>query len=144
MLDITLTQQFSDLFSNRIILNEVEERTWNIVLGRHYDLTNEGVENLVGGKKGIIDFLIFPLLARKIIANCFQPSQYIHPIARLVLSCIIAVPLEIARYMIATVLQIALYPVIYIIAYCTELKRALDNNASQTEALSVESAVPTP
>lgn len=99
---------------------------FTLLVGAHYDLGLKGKVNHWGGQKGALDFLIFPLIARKLIAdlhtfdNLGEQAESIYaPLIALsikkpvqmintLLSLVIALPLEVTRFVLGAVLAIPL------------------------------------
>lgn len=67
MPDKTIGEQIIALDKNKL-LDPI--MLFQLLHGNHYDITKTG-----HGRKGLLDFLLFPLLTRKIIADLFLPKK---------------------------------------------------------------------
>ncbi len=94
---------------------------FNLLMGEHYDLFLMGRNNSIGGAKGILDFLIFPLIARKLIADFFLPERNKSPFLN-ILALAIAIPLEVARFSVAVALTLLIAPVVLFIDFLKSIK----------------------
>ncbi|PWY54663.1 hypothetical protein DGG96_16040 [Legionella qingyii] len=83
------------------------------------------VYNRKTGIKGALDFLIFPLVARKLIADTWLEERKNTPILNGI-AWAIAIPLEVLRHSLALALTIALIPIVSLI----HIFRSLINNFS--------------
>ncbi len=68
--------------------------TWTILVGKHYDVPKLGITS-----KGLLDYLIFPLVARKLMCDCDKDTPIKNGAALAVVF-----PLEILRVFIGLVL----------------------------------------
>lgn len=91
--------------------------TFEILAGNHYDVFAQG-----HSYKGLLDLFILPLLARKLIANNFPPTEeeqinkhFLQKNAEWGMAVSIALPIEIVRCAIAVALTIALLPVVTLV-----------------------------
>ena len=80
--------------------------TYDVFTGNHYDLFNQRGQ----GRKGILDLLIFPVIARRLSAYAYIKDH--KPTALRVLAGIIGYPLEVARHVTAIALTLVLSPII--------------------------------
>ncbi len=85
--------------------------TYEIIVGCHYDVYLRGYLNGHGGSKGFLDYLVLPLLARKLVGDYFLPENR-NSTAINILRLAIALPLEFARIATGIALTIALTPVV--------------------------------
>ncbi|KTD74826.1 hypothetical protein [Legionella waltersii] len=83
------------------------------------------VYNRKTGVKGALDFLIFPLIARKLIADTWLEERQNTPIINAI-AWAIAIPLEVLRHSLAIALTIAIIPIVSLI----HLFRSLINTFS--------------
>jgi hypothetical protein len=72
------------------------------------------VYNRKTGIKGALDFLIFPLIARKLIADTWLEERKNTPVINAI-AWAIAIPLEVLRHSLAIALTIAIIPVIALV-----------------------------
>lgn len=107
--------------------------TFHVLLGQHY-LThimpgdaavahhylksaitvNDGVA--IFAAKGVLDYLIFPLVARKLINDSFLPEREKSFYTNL-LAWMVAIPLELVRFSAATVLTLFLAPIVALVRF---------------------------
>lgn len=66
------------------------------------------------GSKGVLDFLIFPLLSRKLISDARSEERKNTPIIN-ALALAIAIPLEVLRHSLALALALSLAPLVLFI-----------------------------
>lgn len=112
MLDATVGDNIHNAFKNNGVgFLSILETTFNIIVGDHFDLNLKGQFTNQGGAKGVLDFLIFPLLARKLIADTFLHERRGCTFAN-VLAWAIAIPLEVARFSAGIYLTLLLCPVV--------------------------------
>ena len=83
---------------------------YNLFVGTHFALESSG------GAKGILDFLILPLLARKLIADTYLENRRDTKIAN-ALALAIAIPIELARFSLGIALTLLLSPIVAIIHF---------------------------
>lgn len=100
MKDHTVSYNFTRLYnalknSNSLYLKS--KLVCDLILGNHYDIFLTG-----NGSKGLLDYSIFPLIARRLIADNFKPDN--KNFLRRVTILHITLPLEIARFSAATAL----------------------------------------
>lgn len=98
---------------------------FQLLYGDHYDLKIKG-----HGRKGIVDFLFFPLLARKLITDCYQHKQHSSLIN--IASFVVAVPLELSRFGLSFALAVTFFIPVMIAQVIGELSQALYYNNSST------------
>lgn len=126
MLDVSVWESIRNAFNKDLGYLEGLQATYNILVGEHYDLKLKGKDGAgngpMGGAKGILDFFILPLVARKLIADTFlderQDSDFVNALA-----WIIAIPIEIVRFGAGVALTLLLAPVVAIV----HLLRAIPN-----------------
>ena len=82
---------------------ETSYHIFTMIAGTHYDLLGEGEVDCRGGAKGILDLLIVPLIARKLISECFTKERE-GAVLKNIISLLIAIPMEIARISIGLAL----------------------------------------
>ena len=118
MLDLTVGECIADAFKRDLDFLSGLNATYNILVGRHYELFLEGREDNKGGKKGALDYLILPLVARKLISdsrlNERRTSGLANGLANMV-AWSVAVPLELARFTAAFALTLLLAPVVALV-----------------------------
>lgn len=88
------------------------------------------VYNRKTGVKGALDFLIFPLLARKLIADTWLEERKNTPIINGI-AWAIAIPLEVLRHSLALALTIAIMPVVVLVHLFRNLINVLSNACLQ-------------
>src|ERR1700733_13866687 len=71
MIDSSALQGIYNAFKYDYYLTTALRHTYEILVGCHYDLYFRGALTAHGGSKGILDLLIFPLIARKLLADVF-------------------------------------------------------------------------
>jgi hypothetical protein len=86
--------------------------TWHIIMGNHYDSANAGQTS-----KGVLDFLIFPLVARKLFCECESEKRGLKTPIQNGFSLAVAFPLEIIRVLIGlallALLTVTVLPVVH-------------------------------
>ncbi|CEG55856.1 conserved protein of unknown function [Legionella fallonii LLAP-10] len=90
------------------------------------------VYNRKTGIKGILDYLIFPLLARKLIADTWSEERKNTPIIN-ALAWAVAIPLEVARHSIALALTIAVSPLVILVHLLRNLINTLSGLSLQND-----------
>ncbi len=113
MIDATLSESIRAAIHNDVNFIEGIITTFNILVGGHYDLRLKGRNDNNGGAKGVLDFLILPLLARKLIADTFLPERT--NILMNALAWTVALPIEIARFSAGIALTLLLAPVVAVV-----------------------------
>lgn len=111
MRDRTILEALRSLYAEPGCSTNSNRNTWRAIYGEHYDINLHGSQSRLGGQKGLVDFLIFPLLARKLIADCYLPHRYGRTWVLNVASFMIAIPLEVLRFSISVALAIVLIPI---------------------------------
>jgi hypothetical protein len=106
MMDVTITQSIENAFYNGRGIIAGIWRTFDVLMGDHYDLRIKGY-----GKKGVLDVLIFPLLARRLLADCFLPERKF-AIVKNICAFIIGISLELLRGLCAIIVTLILLPII--------------------------------
>ena len=76
--------------------------TYNIIIGTHYPFKGQG-------KKGALDYLIFPLVARKLFMDAVQEDC---SIGYVFVVFLVALPLELVRHSAAIALTLLLAPIV--------------------------------
>lgn len=113
MRDLTVSERIVDTFRYDLDFLSGLAATYDILIGDHYDLNLTGENYDKGGKKGALDYLIFPLVARKLIADSFSEGE--RGVLTKILALAVAVPLEIARFVAAFALMLVLVPVVALV-----------------------------
>lgn len=89
--------------------------TYNVIMGSHYDANLLGV-----GSKGLLDFLIFPLLARKLMADTKLEEREESHLVNILALCV-AGALEFVRTLmgatLTAVLAITVLPVVFAVEH---------------------------
>ena len=114
MLDSTVGDNISRAFKSDLDYLSGLCTTFNILVGTHFDIYLKGRHNNQGGAKGVLDFLILPLLTRKLIADTFLDEQKENTFTN-VLAWAIAVPIEIARFGAGLFLTLLLSPIVALV-----------------------------
>ena len=114
MLDVSVTQGIYNAFRNDYYLISALRSTYATIVGCHYDIYLRGRITARGGSKGVLDFLIFPLIARKLIADAFLPENRNNGFSKL-LAAVVGLPFEIIRLLIGIILTIVLSPFVLLI-----------------------------
>ncbi|MCE3237852.1 MAG: hypothetical protein K0R24_833 [Gammaproteobacteria bacterium] len=89
--------------------------TYHVLLGNHYDLYLTG-----GGRKGVLDLLIFPVISRRLIGFAYANEYHI---SLSLFAGIIGYVLEIPRGLLAISLTLALSPVVAFVHGCAYSKK---------------------
>ncbi|MDP1603703.1 MAG: hypothetical protein Q8M03_10610 [Legionella sp.] len=114
MIDSTVGNNISRVFKSDLDFLSGLNATFNILVGEHFDLFLKGRHNNQGGAKGVLDFLILPLLARKLIADTYLDEQKENTFTN-TLAWAIAVPIEIARFSAGIALTLLLSPIVALV-----------------------------
>lgn len=78
------------------------------------------------GSKGVLDFLIFPLLSRKLISDARSEERKNTPIIN-ALALAIAIPLEVLRHSLALALTLSLAPLVFFIHSMRSVFNSMSN-----------------
>lgn len=124
MIDHTVTENVRYAFNRNLDYFSGLDATFEILVGDHYDLYLNG-----NGAKGVLDYLIFPLVSRKLIADTYLQEKMESYIFN-ALAWMVAIPLELARFSAAIALTLLLAPIVAFV----HLIRACfpENNAAAT------------
>lgn len=131
MLDSTVKENILSALDSDLDLLAGLNATFNILVGEHFDLSLKGRDDNKGGAKGLLDFLILPLLARKLIADTQLDERKDNTFTN-VLALAIAVPIEIARFSAGLALTILLIPtvmLVHLIKACLPAQEATDTSS---------------
>lgn len=125
--DDLFTTAVSKAWHSNLGFLEGMKATFNLLVGTHY-IANPLAEH---GVKGALDYLFFPLLARKLLFDAgLRGSEFrmgkgnCCSIPKNLAAYALAFPLELVRFSLAVALTIALAPVV---ALTTLLRYAIDN-----------------
>jgi hypothetical protein len=129
MLDVTVGESIADAFNHNLDFLFGLNATYNIIVGTHYDLYVTGQ-----GKKGMLDYLILPLVARKLIADSYLDERKNSVLVN-ILAWTVATPIECARFTAAFALTLLLAPIValvHLVKACMpkEAMYELDMNAA--------------
>ena len=111
MIDASVTEVICNAYNRDYNLFAALHSTYVILVGCHYDLNVKGYFDARGGSKGILDILIFPLIARKLIADAHLPENRYNPFSRM-LAVVVGLPLEITRLLLGITLTIVVSPLV--------------------------------
>lgn len=114
MIDSTVSVNVRTAFNSDLDYFSGLTATYNILVGQHYDLYLRGRNDSQGGAKGALDYLIFPLIARKLIADTYLDERRESVLSN-ALAWFVAIPLEIARFSAAIALTLILAPVVALV-----------------------------
>lgn len=114
MIDRTVSENIRAAFNKDLDFLSGLGATYNILVGQHYDLYLEGRLSAKGGSKGALDYFMFPLIARKLIADTYLEERKDRVLSN-ALAWAVAVPLELARFSAAVALTLLLAPVVAIV-----------------------------
>ena len=95
-IDLTVSENISEIWKSDL---NFLSATYNIIIGTHYPFKGQG-------KKGALDYLIFPLVARKLFMDALQEDQCLFVV------CLVALPLELVRHSAAIALTLLLAPIV--------------------------------
>lgn len=88
--------------------------TWTIIVGNHYDMAH-----IEQSSKGVLDFLMFPLLARKLMCDCELEERGRKTPIKNGFSLAVAFPLEIVRVLLGltllVLLTVTVLPVVHVL-----------------------------
>lgn len=114
MIDRLVVENISNAFSTDLDYLSGLDETFNILYGNHYDLNLNGREDAKGGSKGVLDFFIFPLIARKLIADTYLHERRERFFSN-ILAWTIAIPFEYIRFSAAIALTLLLAPIVAVV-----------------------------
>ncbi|WP_149865274.1 hypothetical protein [Legionella saoudiensis] len=114
MIDSLVSENIYKAWNSNLDFQSALYAAYEILMGEHYDLYFHGQNDCRGGAKGALDYLIFPLVARKLITDFYSETNITLSIFN-VLVWSIAVPLEVARFSAAVGLTLLLTPVIALV-----------------------------
>lgn len=105
LLDITVFEHICLKFRKNMNYIDELRATFEILVGDHYEFKTLNLDANRVGAKGLLDYLIFPLIVRKIIWN--------HPNS----SCLhlFTIPLEILRFGLGIAITIILAPIVALV-----------------------------
>lgn len=121
LIDKTVLENISRLKGTNINLRDIFE----ILVGTHYSFGYHGVFS-----KGVLDYLIFPLVSRKILHALDKNTN----IFVAILSYSVALPLETARFSLGIVLTLLIAPVALLINLFKENKAQDELNSAHVAA----------
>ena len=84
---------------------------FHILMGDHYDLNSTGT-----GRKGVLDLLIFPVIARRLMGFAFNPK---HNVISRAIAFLPAVLLELARGIVGLALTLGVIPLVGLVRLFT-------------------------
>lgn len=114
MIDSTVSENIRAAFNSDLDYFSGLSTTYNILVGNHYDLYLTGRVDSKGGSKGALDYLIFPLVARKLISDTYLNERREHGFSN-ALAWAVAIPLEITRFSAAIALTLLLAPIVALV-----------------------------
>jgi hypothetical protein len=123
MEDITVLENIRKAFNQDLSFFDAINATFDILLGNHYDRYLQG-----HGNKGALDFLILPLIARKLIADTYLTENTNSTFTNAI-SFVVAAPIELIRGASAVVLTAVLIPIVAVV----HILRAIFSCLSQHE-----------
>ena len=112
--DRLVTEEIEEAFDENLDFLLGLEATFNILVGCHYPEDSLTDLTCDTGSKGVLDFLIFPLLARKLIAGTLVSEQNESHLIN-ALAWTAAIPLEIMRFTAGIALTLLLAPIVAIV-----------------------------
>ncbi|MBA2652710.1 MAG: hypothetical protein H0U73_10645 [Tatlockia sp.] len=133
MLDYTVGEVIQRYFDSNLGFLSGMLATFHILVGGHYDLQLIGAyDDIKGGTKGALDYLIFPLVARKLIADTYLSERQ----ESCLLNCLawaVAIPLEILRFGAGIALTLLLAPIVaittFVRSFQCQSEESLEDNA---------------
>ncbi len=114
MIDSTVFENIRAAFKKDLDYFSGLSATYNILIGHHYDLHLRGHVDSKGGSKGALDYLIFPLIARKLIADTYLDERSENGFSN-ALAWAVAIPLELTRFSAAIALALLLAPIVALV-----------------------------
>lgn len=120
MLDKTVSENVAAVFAPQAGYADYFFPLFNLIIGNHYDFTLDGDEDAKGGAKGMLDYLLFPLLARKIIGDYFQDGNN-QNLYYCLMTLMVALPLETTRLSVGFTLTGLLLPIVVLINFIKDL-----------------------
>lgn len=116
VIDETVSEHITNLWQHDLSLIQGILATFNALVGTHYGKEKTANEHQILGKKGVLDYTILPLLARKLITDLSSPESKNHPLKTIAVYAI-AAPIEIGRFAVATGLTLLLAPLVTIVHF---------------------------
>lgn len=136
MIDTLVSEQITHLMNEKDLgLGDVLGNVFHAIVGTHFDLYKEGSRDCKGGRKGLLDFLIFPLVARKLIADAYLPERE-NAYMTNILAFSLAMPLELMRLGAGVALTLALAPFIALIHLVKECLARDDEETGHAPVIS--------
>ena len=136
MIDSLVSENIYKAWNSNLDFESALFTTYDILMGDHYDLYFHGQNDCRGGAKGALDYFIFPLVARKLIADFYFETNITLSVSN-VLAWSIAVPLEVARFSAAVGLTLLLAPIIALV----HLLKGCFSGAIQNQVNEVQQSV---
>ncbi len=126
-IDETVSQSILNAMNADLDIIGGIKATFDIIWGNHYSLSLEGK-----GAKGLLDLLILPLLARKLISDTCL-AEHEETILQNIMACIIAIPIELSRVGVAFGLTMILIPIITAVHLIRNACQLLSNDGITDE-----------
>ncbi len=126
LVSYNLTRCGNEFANSNSLFNKVLA-VHEVLCGNHYDLDATG-----NGSKGLVDFLIFPLIARRLIADRYRPEAA--NCIKTLIAYTIAIPLEIARFSISTAITLLTLPFIVLAHLASGCRPSHDNDHLEEES----------
>lgn len=112
--DKLVSDKFLDILKKELSFKDTLAQTFELVMGQHY------INASSYGQKGLLDYLILPLLARELFNNTVLDKDQSPTIKALAMALII--PIEIARFSCALAITLLLVPVVAILNLCKNIR----------------------
>ena len=127
LLDITVFENICLKFRKNMNYIDGLRATFDILVGDHYEFKTLNLDANRVGAKGLLDYLIFPLIVRKIIWN--HPNSFcLH---------LFTIPLEMLRFSLGIAITIILAPIValvHLIRFLHDVvSKCFENNAGLAE-----------
>ncbi|MBA2652436.1 MAG: hypothetical protein H0U73_09255 [Tatlockia sp.] len=131
MLDYTVSEVIKREYNGKLDFINGMVSTFHIIVGGHYDIPLKGAIGCWGGSKGILDYLILPLIARKLIADTYlSERQTTHLFNTLAWAA--ALPIEILRFSAGIALTLILIPIVALTTFARSFECNNEDEADTT------------
>lgn len=132
LIDLTFSESILEALEGDLDLLDGLKEMFNLILGTHYDALKNS--------KGLLDFLILPLLARKLIADTFLDERAEAALINAA-AWTIAIPLELLRVGAAFCLTALLSPIFAAVYLIKNVCQSLNKDNIEEETTDIQCAI---
>lgn len=133
--DILVEEQIKESIKRDVFFSDRIASTFSILYGDHYDEDRNG-----RGRKGALDYFIFPLLSRKLLSDIYSYERrgHIYTSVLNLFSRCIAVPLEVVRFSLSLAITLVLFPIVLLIHASIAIQNIFQNALTNYQAMKDE------